>query len=212
MAKFLTLEGRGSTSSSKWITIVPKGEQETIDVAHIDTASTIDPPNSIYSQITVVGSQRGGKSTLLNSLLTIGLEGVAALDDKLHAKAKPEESKGGDATEIFRTSASNHEPCTQGIDIFPSPATTLRSTNGKQHFAFADVEGVGNRGSAFMFNLMAPMLLTSNAVIYNWEGSLRPDTYVAFCASSLQFVQLPASFALAACYRKSVPWLPMLID
>lgn len=87
--------------------------------------------------------------------------------------------------------AHGNLPCTNGVfisDIFNDGATFRRRADtvtvapGGKAFsddasvAYVDVEGLGDKGKAYDVHLIAPLLLVSKVLIYNWKGA--PNKHV----------------------------------
>jgi len=62
-----------------------------------------------------------------------------------------------------------------------SPPSTLVTSSGKAYAAsatvsYVDVEGLGDKGKAYDVHLIAPLLLVSKCLMYNWKGA--PNKHV----------------------------------
>lgn len=77
---------------------------------------------------------------------------------------------------VFKVMPGNVR-CTTGVDIAPRFLPLNMFASSSEHafdaVGFCDAEGTGDRDAAYDLHLLAPLLVVSKVIIFNWKVSAR---------------------------------------
>ena len=133
----------GFERGPKWLTVKKSASLLTLQVEKSATATLQEHGTDKLSLAVIFGQARTGKSFLTNKLM--GKPGLFSV-------------RGG------------HEPTTVGADLSSFIPNTSVGAAGERKLGFVDVEGFGSEGDGYDVVLVAPLLLVSQVIIFNWMG------------------------------------------
>lgn len=166
----------------------------------VDVLSAL-PAKAPLSLVSIIGSSRGGKSTLLNCLAGGSIFNVSnswgtpctagvdissytmlrdyLLDGKRDGKRDGKHDDRSSPYDALESSSKLSPSVLQCPEAPGSPMTPIgrrKSSLRESYVGFVDVEGQGDRDSLFDVNLALPILVSSAVVIFNWHGPLQRNT------------------------------------
>jgi hypothetical protein len=151
-----------------------EGKRELV-VDHEKTSGLFDSMKGDALLVTVFGPARCGKSFLMNLLC-----GHRDLFEVAHGNLPC--TQGVFISELFEDGATfRQRAATVAAGAAAARGETAEAMSGKAYalsatVSYVDVEGLGDKGKAYDVHLIAPLLLVSKVLMYNWKGA--PNKHV----------------------------------
>jgi hypothetical protein len=165
-----------------------EGKRELL-VDHEKTSGLFDAMKGDALLVTVFGPARCGKSFLMNLLsghrdlfevahgnlpCTQGVFISELFEDGATFRQRAATMAAGAAA--ARTDGDDDDEDGGGGSPPPPVAMTGKSYASSATVSYVDVEGLGDKGKAYDVHLIAPLLLVSKVLMYNWKGA--PNKHV----------------------------------